>query len=65
MAQRPPSISFEEFTATTLRAVKASLEPKKAGPRVFIDPDIIIGIIIRPPRDLPGLENINQLSKGG
>lgn len=62
MAERPASISFEDFTATTLRAVKSALDTK--GPRLFVDPDILIGIYLRRARDIPELENLNQAGKG-
>lgn len=61
--QRPTSISFEEFTSTTLRSVRASLDKKPGGPRVFWDPDILIGIVIRPPRDIGDLKDISVASE--
>jgi hypothetical protein len=62
--QRPTAISFEDFTSTTLRSVRASLDSKPGGPRVFWDPDILIGIIIRPPRDVAEIKDINVAGKG-
>jgi hypothetical protein len=65
MAQeRPTSISFEEFTSTTLRSVRAALDKKPGGPRVFWDPDILIGIVIRPPRDIGDIKDTNITSSG-
>ena len=59
---RPASISFEDFTTSTLRAVRAALDTKPGGPRTFCDPEIICGIVIRPPRDIPDLGTINTTS---
>lgn len=51
------SISFEDFTATTLRAVRGALGTGSGG--TTYDPEILIGIIVRPPRDTPDLSTIN------
>lgn len=60
------SISFEDFTATTLRAVRSALDSKRGGSGTFYDPEILIGIIMRPPRDIPDLGTIdtNQANPG-
>lgn len=56
------SISFEDFTTSTLRAVRKALDTEPGGPRTFCDPEIILGIVIRPPRDIPDLGTVNTTS---
>jgi len=53
------SISFEDFTATTLRAVRKALDIGGGGSGTIYDPEILIGIVIRPPRDTPDLSTID------
>lgn len=57
--ERRAGISFEDFTTSTLRAVRNALDGKPGGPATFCDPEILIGIVIRPPRDTPDLQTID------
>lgn len=63
-ASRPTSISFDDFTHSTLRAVRAALDDRNGGSGPIFDPEILIGIVIRPPRDLPDLKTIDTLKRG-
>ena len=59
------SISFEDFTATTLRAVRSALDSRPGGHGTFYDPEILIGIVMRPPRDVDlGSVGANQAKPG-
>ena len=60
------SISFEDFTTSTLAAVRSALDSKPGGGGggTIYDPEILIGIIIRPPRDIPDLGTIDTNKAG-